>query len=184
MRAPKREEMSRIRQSGRFMSIGATYVIFDGDNDRWAYAFMKGWRVNDRVEFDFRDAHDIGSMTGRAQDEAYVKSELRKRMKASSQVIVLVGDNTKYLRKFVGWEIDLALELGLPIIVANLNENRGMDADRCPVPLRTGYVVHIAFKRAIIKYALENFAAEFVNRQRSAVGPRIYNESIYRNLGL
>ena len=139
------------------MSVGATYVIFDGDKDGFAYAFMKGWKANDRVEFDFRDAHDIGPMTGRAEDEAYVKSELRKRMKASCQVAILVGESTKFLRKFVSWEIDLALELGLPIIVVNLNEKRQMDSDRCPVPLRTGYVVHVAFKRASIKYALENF---------------------------
>src|ERR1700676_2796803 len=99
------------------MSVGTTYVIFDGDKDRYAYAFMKGWQVNDRVAFDFQDAHDLGVMTGRAKDEAYVKSELRKRMEASNQVLVLVGESTKYLRKFVGWEIDLAFKLGLPIIV-------------------------------------------------------------------
>src|SRR2546422_1049107 len=163
---------------------GPTYVIFDGDKDRYAYAFMRGWTVNDRVEFDFRDAHDIGSMTGRAQDEAYVKSELRKRMKASSQVVVLVGESTKYLRKFVGWEIDLALELGLPIIVVNLNDQRSMDSDRCPIPLRTGYVVHIAYKRAIIKYALENFSAEFSGRDRSPTGPRHYSDDVYRNVGI
>src|SRR5437868_1452855 len=127
------------------MSIGTTYVIFDGDKDRYAYAFIKGWKVNDRVEFDFRDAHDLGAMTGRAQDEAYVKSELRKRMEASNQVLVLVGESTKFLTKFVGWEIDLALKLGLPIIVVNLNDKRHMDGDRCPVSLRTGYVVHIPF---------------------------------------
>jgi MTH538 TIR-like domain (DUF1863) len=166
------------------MSNGSTYVIFDGDNDKYAYAFMKGWKVNDRVEFDFRDAHDIGTMTGRAQDEAYVKSELRKRMKASSQVLVLVGENTKYLRKFVGWEIDLALELGLPIIVVNLNDKRKMDADLCPVPLRSGYIVHIPFKRAIIKYALDNFPSEFLLRDRSQTEPRVYNDDIYRRLGL
>ena len=154
------------------MSVGATYVIFDGDKDRYACAFMKGWKATDRVEFDFRDAHDIGPMTGRAEDEAYVKSELRKRMKASNQVVVLVGESTKYLRKFVGWEIDLALELGLPIIVVNLNEKRQMDSDRCPVPLRAGYVVHVPFKGAIIKYALENFPTEFGARDRSLTSPR------------
>ena len=166
------------------MSIGPTYVIFDGDKDRYAYAFMKGWKANDRVEFDFRDAHDIGPMTGRAEDEAYVKSELRKRMKASSQVVVLVGESTKYLRKFVGWEIDLALEFGLPIIVVNLNEKREMDSDSCPVRLRTGYVVHVAFKRAIIKYALENFPAEFAARDRSLTGSRHYSDDVYRRVGL
>ena len=166
------------------MSAGPTYVIFDGDKDRYAYAYMRGWKVNDRVEFDFRDAHDIGSMTARAQDEAYVKSELRKRLDASNQVVVLVGESTKYLRKFVAWEIELALKLSLPIIVVNLNDKRHMDSDRCPVPVRTGYIVHVAYKRAIIKYALENFPGEFARRDRKPTEPRYYNDSVYNALGL
>jgi len=166
------------------VSVGTTYVIFDGDEDRYAYAYMRGWTVNDRVEFDFRDAHDIGTMTGRAQAEAYVKSELRKRMEASNQVVVLVGESTKNLRKFVGWEIDLALNLELPIIVVNLNGKRRTDSDRCPVALRTGYVVHVAYKRAIIKYALENFPTEFGGRDRTATGPRHYGDNVYQRLGI
>jgi hypothetical protein len=166
------------------MSVGRTYVIFDGDNDMWAYGFMKGWKVNDRVEFDFSDAHDIGSMTNRAQDEAYVKSELRKRMLASDQVLVIVGKNTKDLRKYVPWEIELAQELGLPIIAVNLNGMRQMDSTLCPVPLRTGCVVHISFHRAIIKHALENFPAEFARRNRSETGYRYYVDAHYKNLGI
>ena len=27
-----------------------SYVIFDGDNDKWAYGYMKGWKQNDRVD--------------------------------------------------------------------------------------------------------------------------------------
>lgn len=166
------------------MSVGATYVIFDGDKDKWAYAFMRGWTVNDRVEFDFKDAHDVGQMTPRAQDEAYVKSQLRIRMKASNQVIVLVGESTKNLHKYVGWEIDLALELGLPIIVVNLNDRRQLDSERCPVPLRKGYIVHIGFKRAIIKYALENFPMEYYRRSASDVSDRYYNPQLYASLGI
>jgi MTH538 TIR-like domain (DUF1863) len=166
------------------MSVGTTYVIFDGDKDKYAYAFLKGWKVNERVEFDFRDAHDVGTMTGRAQDEAYVKSELRKRMEASKQVLVLVGESTKNLHKFVGWEIDLAVKNELPIIVVNLNDKRTMDSDRCPVPLKTGYVVHVAYRRAIIKYALENFPREFSTRDHSATVTRVYGDEIYQKLGL
>lgn len=166
------------------MSVGTTYVIFDGDKDKYAYAFLKGWKVNERVEFDFRDAHDVGTMTGRAQDEAYVKSELRKRMEVSKQVLVLVGESTKNLRKFVGWEIELAVKNELPIIVVNLNDKRTMDPDRCPVPLRTGYVVHVAYRRAIIKYALENFPREFAARDHSATVARVYGDEIYQKLGL
>ena len=166
------------------MSNGPTYVIFDGDKDRYAYAFMKGWKVNDRVEFDFQDAHDLDEMTGRAENEAYVKSQLRKRMEASDQVLVLVGESTKYLRKFVGWEIDLALKLDLPVIVVNLNGRRCMDEDLCPVPLRTGYIVHISYKRAIIKHALDRFPAEFRGRYRATIEPRVYGDDIYQRLGL
>ncbi len=40
-----------------------TYVIFDGDGDMWAYAFMLGWKSRDHIEFDFHDAHDINTIT-------------------------------------------------------------------------------------------------------------------------
>jgi hypothetical protein len=61
----------------------ATYVIFDGDEDGWAYRYMRG-RVNERVELDFRDAHDVQQLTSRAQDEKYIKSVLRTRMNSTS----------------------------------------------------------------------------------------------------
>jgi len=28
-----------------------TYVIFYGDNDLWAYAYMKGWNESEHMEF-------------------------------------------------------------------------------------------------------------------------------------
>lgn len=59
-----------------------------------------------------------------------------------------------------------------------------MDSDRCSVRLRTGYVVHVSFKRAIIKYALENFPAEFAARDRSLTGPRHYDDDVFRCVGL
>ena len=132
-----------------------SYVIFDGDNDKWAYGYMKGWKQNDRVDFDFRDAHDLDSMTGRAQDEAYVKSNLRERMKRSKAVIVLIGEKTKNLYKYVRWEVDLAIELDLPIIAVNLNKKNRQDAVRCPAIIRDNpRVVHIPFSMEAIKHAL------------------------------
>jgi hypothetical protein len=138
------------------------YVVFDGDNDKWAYAYMKGWKQNDRIDFDFRDAHDLDSMTGRAQGEAYVKSNLRERMKKSKAVIVLIGEKTKNLYKFVKWELELAIDLDLPIIAANLNKKNRQDYDRCPSIIRdNGRVVHIPYTMDAIKYALDHFPAEY-----------------------
>ncbi|KNY12946.1 hypothetical protein AKG11_31990 [Shinella sp. SUS2] len=162
-----------------------SYIVFDGDEDKWAYAYMKGWNANDRMDFNFSNAHDLDSMTSRAQGEDYVKRNLRARMQKSSAVIVLVGEKTKNLYRFVRWELDLALSLGLPIIVANLNESRRQD-DRCPPILRDKCVVHVPFKMRAIKYALDNWPNEFrrlplTERQD---GWRQYTAEQYRAMGL
>jgi len=161
-----------------------TYVIFDGDNDRWAYAHMKGWKALKNVDFDFEDAHDIGSMTSRAQDEAYIKSNLRERFKKACQVVVIIGENTKNLYRYVRWELEVSQELGLPILAVNLNGKRIQDYDLCPPIIKNDYVVHIPFKMAIIKYALDNFPSEYKKRSAADKGPRTYNDSVYQSLGL
>jgi len=166
---------------------GAAYVVFDGDNDKWAYAFMKGWKQNENVDFDFQDAHDLDNMTARAQGEQYVKSRLKERMTKSSAVVVLVGEKTKNLYKYVRWELELALDLGLPIIVANLNNKTQMDADYCPAIIRDACAVHVPFKAKAVKRALDGWPAEFrgLNYEQKAAGARFYNDPIwYKSMGL
>lgn len=160
-----------------------TYVIFDGDNDMWAYAYMKGWKQNDNVDFNFLDAHDIRPLTDRAS-ESTVKRSLRERMSNAKQVIVLIGDSTKNLYRFVRWEIELALSLDLPILAVNLNGLRAMDPERCPAILRDTYTVHVPYKIRVIKYALENFPSEHAKRNCSKSGARFYSDDVYTRLGL
>ena len=154
-----------------------TYVAFDGDKDIWAYGYMKGWSENKRIDFELLDAHDLDNMTARARGEYYVKGKLRERMNKSKAFVLLVGESTKHLHKYVGWEIDLAVELGLPIIVVNLNNKSGLDRDNCPAKIRSGLLkknrsargspspsacaVHIPFKLAAIRHALDRWPAEF-----------------------
>lgn len=160
-----------------------SYVIFDGDNDMWAYAYMKGWKENDNIDFNFFDAHDLRPLTDRASEET-VRARLRERMASAKQAIVLVGEHTKNLFKFVRWEIELAEKEDLPIVVVNLNGNRRQDPDLCPPILRDHYAVHVPFKMKIIQYALDNFPTQFSKRDASAKGPLVYNETVYTGLGL
>lgn len=160
-----------------------TYVIFDGENDMWAYAYMKGWKENDNIDFNFYDAHDIRPLTERATEET-VRERLRERMASAKQVIVLVGEQTKNLYQFVRWEIDLAMKKDLPIVVVNLNGKCSHDPDLCPPILKEHYAVHVTFKMKIIQYALDNFPDWYDKRDRSAKGPLYYNDSVYKELGL
>jgi hypothetical protein len=161
-----------------------TYVIFDGDNDKWAYGRMKGWNVLKNIDFNFDDAHDVYAMTSRANDEAYIKGNLRKRFEDASQVIVLIGESTKNLYRYIRWELDVALGKDLPIIAVNLNGLRSQDNNLCPPIIKDKYVVHIPFKMKIIQYALDNFPAEYRRRNVNEEGARYYNDTVYQNLGL
>ena len=160
-----------------------TYVIFDADNDRWAYAFMNGWKSNENVNFNFHDAHEIGPLTERASDDT-IKARLRERFSNAKQAIVLVGKETKNLRKWVPWEIEISQKLDLPIIVVNLNGQRQMDPDLCPSLLRTWLAAHVSFSAKIIQYALDNFPNEYGRIQASASGPRYYTADQYTRLGV
>jgi len=176
---PRAKAKRRKRVSYR----NKTYVIFDGDTDMWAYAYMKGWKTNENIDFNFHDAHDLQKVTDRASEET-VKKALRERMATAKQVIVLIGENTKNLYKFVRWELELALEKNLPIVAVNLNDKRTMDAERCPPIIHDEYTVHVPFKMKIIQYALDNFPGEYANADKTAGGARHYNDSVYKSLGL
>src|SRR5216683_2269522 len=137
-----------------------TYVIFDGDNDIWAYGYMKGWNANDNMDFNFYDAHDIRPLTERASEDT-IRARLRERFASAKQVIILVGDNTKTLYRFVRWEIDVAQKLDLPIVVVNLNGQNGIDSELCPSILRDWPAVHVPFRMKTIQFALEHFPDEY-----------------------
>ena len=160
-----------------------TYVIFDGDNDIWAYGYMKGWKSNENMEFNFSDAHDLNTITDRASEET-VKRKLRERISNAKQVIVLVGASTKNLFKFVRWEIEIALALDLPIVAANLNKRRTYDEELCPPILKNRYIVHVSFNARIIQYALDNFPQEYRSRELDALGNRSYSSKTYEKLRL
>jgi hypothetical protein len=165
----------------------STYVIFDGDKDQWAYRYMRGWNALEHLSFDFQDAHDLTSMTSRAQNEAHVKSQLSERMGKANQVIVLVGKSTKFLRKYVGWEIDLAMEKDHPIIVVNLKPGqREIDFDLCAVPLRAHCAIHVELKMKIIRFALDGFPSAYrsFSPEIKKQGWRYYTNDVYASLGL
>ncbi len=157
-------------------------MIFDADSDMWAYAYLKGWKSNENVDFNFHDAHDLRPLTDRASDDTIYR-RLRERLTNAKQAIVLIGENTKKLRKFVPWEINIAIGLDLPIVGVNLNGLRQMDEDLCPASLRDAYAVYVSYNAKIIQYALDNFPNQHA-RRGSATGWHYYSDDIYTGLGL
>ncbi|MDZ3833361.1 MAG: TIR domain-containing protein [Sphingopyxis sp.] len=160
-----------------------TYIAFDGDNDMRYYRLMTAWAANEKFDFSFYDAHDINSARDTSQEES-IKRQLRERFANSKAFIVLIGDNTRFLTKFVKWEIETAIKLGLPIIAVNLNKGKRQDA-LCPPSLKQALAIYVPFSEKMIGYALENWpATDVAQRKAGKSGAFHYNDSVYRSLGV
>jgi hypothetical protein len=161
-----------------------TYVAFDGDKDIHYYYLLRAWKSSNNQSFNFYDAHDINTARDSSL-ESTIKDRLRERMANAKCFVLLVGEGTRYLYKFVRWEIEQAINRNLPIIVVNLNGLKKMDNNRCPPILANELAIHIPFKQAIVSYALENWIDSHNSHKRKGdSGPYYYKDSVYKSLGL
>ena len=160
-----------------------TYISFDADSDILYYRLMKAWKQNDNTSFDFYDAHDVNNNYDKSEES--IKAALQERFRHSKCFVLLVGEHTKYLYRYVRWEIEQAIKRELPIIVVNINGMRCMDEDLCPAIVKDELAVHISFNARILQHALENWPA-FVEHNKDLIkkGPYYYKREVYASLGL
>lgn len=161
-----------------------TYVCFDGDNDIHYYRLMCAWKQNDGIDFNFYNAHDLNNAKDTSTEET-IKRKLRERLNNSKVFVVLIGEKTRYLQKFVRWEMEQALSMDLPIIGINLNGLRSLDAERCPPVIREQLAVYICFNAAIMQFALENWPESHMRYKKiEESGAYYYKDEIYKKLKL
>ncbi len=152
-----------------------TYIIFDADTDMHYYRLMTAWKENEKIDFDFHNAHLFNNLTPLASEEQ-IKKKLRERMSNTKQVIVLVGEKTKNLHKFVRWEIEIAQKLDLPIIAVNIDKEN-CSTDKTPPILKNSYYVSVPLEIKKIKYALDKFPTEYHKNKSNGPSERYYNWS-------
>jgi hypothetical protein len=163
------------------------YLCFDGDNDIHYFYLMKAWHHNQRdffKDFSFFDAHEINYARDTSQEES-IKRQLLERLNNTNLFLILIGDQTKFLYKFVRWEIEQALKQQIPIIAINLNGKREMDSSRCPPLLQNELILHISFNQKIIEKAMVEWIGlnnQYKNQGKS--GPFFYKPEVYSTLGL
>ena len=175
----------RVRTKGTQMAYrNKTFVSFDADNDIHYYRLMRAWTTNDHIQFNFHDAHDLNNLRV-GSTELTIKRKLKDRLVNTKVFISLVGEQTRYLYRFVRWEAETALQLGIPIIAVNLNGYRHLDKERCLPILRERLVLHVAFAAAIVQKAIDEWPeGSKASAREGQTGPFYYDAQVYRSLGL
>jgi len=163
-----------------------TYVAFASE-DISSYRLMEAWRENKNIDFDFYDAHDLYVSRDTSRPET-IKRNLRERMKNAKQVVLLGSPFAKKKGgdgvSFLAYELQVILELNLPVVVAHLDGARRGNSANYPKPLSDAahHTISVSFQPKIIKYALDNYAAGYASS--NATGERVYISSVYTDLGL
>lgn len=159
------------------------YVSMDANNDIRYYYLMKAWRQSDNSTFSFYDAHDINNIYDKSEES--IKAGLQERFRNSKCFVLLVGDSTRYLYKYVRWEIEQAIKRKLPIIVVNINGTRTRDDIKCPPIVKDELSIHISFNSKILEYALDNWPE--LHYKKLKVGDLQsfhYKVETYKDLGI
>ncbi len=158
------------------------YVCFDADTDIHIYRLMKGWKASKHIDFDFHDAHDINNLRDGSSDDT-IKRKLRERLNNAKILIVLIGTKTKNLHRFVRWEQEVALDLNIPIVAVNLNKCTSIDSELCPKIIRDELVLHIPYKLAPIKWAIENWPENHDKfLKKNEISPKELSPSLLKKL--
>ena len=160
-----------------------TYICFHGDTDMHNYRLMTAWKAHDGFDFNFHNAHDLNTARD-SSEEASIKRQLSERFANSKLFVVLIGEKTRYLTKFVRWEMDVALRLGLPIIGVNLNGSRERD-DRCPPAIRDELAIYVSYNPKIMEHGMANWPGFHLSyKSAGKSGPYYYEPETYKGLGL
>ena len=70
-----------------------TYVAFASE-DIHCYRLMEAWRDNDKIDFDFDDAHHLYISRDTSKPET-IKANLRQRLKNAKQIVLLGSETAK-----------------------------------------------------------------------------------------
>ena len=159
------------------------YVSMDADSDLHYYRLMQAWKQSDRTSFNFYDAHDLNRILDKSEES--IKLGLQERFRNSKVFVLLVGEHTRYLYRFVRWEIEQALNRKLPCIIVNLNGYRQQDSVRCPAIIRDRLAIHISFNARIMEYALNHWPQTHTTKQQCFIDEAYhYEQGLYQRLGL
>ena len=157
------------------------YVCFDPDNDLHCWNVMKAWIDEEGHALNFQNGNEIHLLQN-GDSEALQKRKMREHMHGAKSLIILIGNNTLNLIKYIKWEVEHAIDNDIPIIAVNLNTRRKQD-DLCPQILKKELVLYIAFGQKILDLALHNWPeSHALYKEENKIGPYHYFDSVYAKL--
>ena len=116
---------------------------------------MQAWKDHDHIPLDFCNCQLDREI--RSEDESYIKSVCRERLRMAGTFVQLIGHDTRSKHKYVRWEAEVSLEQDKRLIGVNLNGVCWMQPETCPPILRDRGALFVPFDPNVLAFVLSDF---------------------------
>jgi hypothetical protein len=114
---------------------------------------MCAWKKNENIDFNFADFQLEEAID--SENEYYIKSVCRDKIRRTDTFILLIGTDTWQKTVYVKAEVEVAIEKGCRLIGVNLDHWRSMNPYTCPPFFLTVGALFVPFSPQIVARALD-----------------------------
>lgn len=155
-------------RNGTYVAFHANGTDVPVDSDIKYYNLMKAWTAKTDDDFTMINSHDKASAVRDSSKRATLRASLQERLRNSKNMVLIVGETTRFDADWVPFEISSAIDsYEIPIIAAY----PGYEYVLAPAELRplwpkdladrinnqTARVIHIPFKKEPLQAAIDQF---------------------------
>jgi hypothetical protein len=155
-------------RNGTYIAFHAEGTNLPGKSDMDYYNLMKAWSAKTDDDFSIINSHDKASAVRDTSKKATLRASLQERLRNSKNMLLIIGETTKFDKDWVPFEIGQAVDTyEVPIIAAYTDYSPVLEPDKFrslwPKALadridnRTARVLHIPFKKDPIRVAIDQF---------------------------
>jgi hypothetical protein len=177
-------------RNGTYIAFHANGTNVPFDSDIKYYNLIKAWCGRDDC-FSIVNSHDKTSAVRDTSSKETLRRSLKERLNNSKNMLLIIGETTKYDTDWVPFEIEYAVDVcKIPLIVAYVDytaiRNPSLLSDKWPPALKSrienGSVsaIHIPFRKEAINHSCDYFSH---NNYPKGGSLGVYNDATYAAWG-
>jgi len=179
-------------KNGTYIAFHANDTPNPTESDIKYYNTMKMWKVKDNDDFSFVNSHEKTNAVRDTSKKETLRRALVQRLNNSKNMILIIGETTRFDTDWVPFEIEYAIDKCLLPIIATYPMYSAITAPSelfglWPKALHdrinngSAHVIHIPFKKEPLADALSQFS---INKYPLGGGLGYYSRETYVSWGL
>lgn len=178
-------------RNGTYIAFHANGTNVPFDSDIKYYNLIKAWTAKTDDDFAIINSHDKTSAVRDSSLKETLRRRLKERLSLSKNLVLIIGETTKYDTDWVPFEIEYAIDnLDLPLIIAytgfdyilspNELSHLWPKALKDRIENKNAKAIHIPFKKEPLKDAIKQF--NLTNKPKTSLS--YYTREAYKIFGI